>query len=355
LTRRIFVICQTPEEFYFSLPTYRNDLEREIDLVEEYSRFVGYKNFVPISPTKTKKYFARKNQKIELIKYFFINYGFQEVFTNPLQDVRKAEKASIFIKNPLNSEFAILRETLLERLIPIFESNLRLGSGSADFFEIGRIFKNKENQFIERDNLGAIFQLRKLKKDRNSTFEWFSAKGFVENFLMQFGHNKFHFEETENLHNLFHPTKSVAIKVNDIIVGIFGEINPNVENFNTLKFNTYLLEVDLEKFMNQIPKTSIPIYQEGSKFPAIMKDLSFSLSKETNFVKLRNIIQDNFILLKQVEFFDIYFDDEREDTIKIGLRLTFQSDTETLTSEEIENQMNSIQKCLVQQFQVNFG
>jgi phenylalanyl-tRNA synthetase beta chain len=349
------VICQTPDELYFSIPIYRNDLEREIDLVEEYSRFIGYKNFTPIYPTKTKKYLRRKSQRNEFIKYFFINYGFQEVFTNPLQDLKKAKKTSIFIKNPLNNEFAILRETLLERLITIFESNLRLGSSSKDFFEIGRVFENKNNQFKEIDHLGAIFQLRKSKKGQNTTFEWFSAKGFLENFLMQFGYQNFSFEQVELLPSLFHPTKSVSINANGVYIGTFGEINPAIENFNNLKFATYLLEIDLENFIYELPTTSIPIYQEAVKFPLMMKDLSFSLSKETNFLELQKLIKTAFPLLKRVEFFDIYFDEEHMDTIKVGLRLAFQSASETLTNEEIENQISQIKACLVKEFQVNFG
>lgn len=349
------VICQTPDEFYFLIPTYRNDLEREIDLIEEYSRFIGYKNFIPIYPTKTKKYSKRKNQKIELIKYFFINYGFQEVFTNPLQDLKKAKQTSIFIKNPLNNEFSILRETLLERIVTIFESNLRLGTKTENFFEIGRVFKNKDDQFNEVDHLGAVFQLSKFKKGQNTTFEWFSAKGLLENFLMQVGYQNFEFERTEIFPVLFHPTKSVLIKVNGIYVGTFGEINPNVENFENLKFSTYLLEINLNKLIHEVPKTSIPIYHETSKFPVTMKDLSFSLSKETNFIKLRILIQNNFPLLKQVEFFDLYFDENGQENIKVGLRLAFQSKTETLTNEEIENQVNNIKNCLLKQFKVTFS
>jgi phenylalanyl-tRNA synthetase beta subunit len=73
------LVCETTNELYFSIPLSRKDLEREIDIIEEYSRFIGYKNFQIIIPEKDRVYYKQKQKNEQLIKQFFVNYGFNEI------------------------------------------------------------------------------------------------------------------------------------------------------------------------------------------------------------------------------------------------------------------------------------
>jgi phenylalanyl-tRNA synthetase beta chain len=350
------VLCkETKETLTFIIPSQRNDLIREIDIIEEYSRFVGYKNFIPIAPQKVKKYFPTQAKNSNFLKQILLSKGFQEIITNPLRDITKQTKNSIVIKNPLNNEFHFLRMTLLEKIIDVFEINLRLRNNPTNCFEIGRVFDKLERDgFKERENIAGIFQLGRFKKGEKPTTEWFIAKGFIENLLAHFGYKKIQFEKLTDKNSLFHPTKSVIVKWNENTLGVFGEINPAIENFKSLKFSTYIFEFSMEFLTKSRMVSAIPTFQDFSKYPMIIKDLSFVISKEENFHQLKMEVENTSSFLKKVEFFDIYFDDTSFNTINVGIRLDFQPAEENFTTEFIENELTRIKTVLVADFQAEF-
>ena len=126
------------------------------------------KNFTEtVSETK-----INKNKKIEKIKQFLLNYNFNEIFTSSLiSETRRLDKSSD--KNPLNYDLALLRDSLVPNLIDIYPKNLRLGIDYLKFFEIGRIYK-QENQNIQEQVLTFSFpvQLNGL----NSKLSFFKKK-----------------------------------------------------------------------------------------------------------------------------------------------------------------------------------
>ena len=350
------VLCkETNENLLFIIPIQRNDLIRDIDIVEEYSRFVGYKNFTPIVPKKIKKYFPNKSQNSNFLKQLLLSRGFQEILTNPLRDKIKQTNNSIVIKNPLNNEFSFLRLNLLEKIIPVFETNIRLRNNPTNYFEIGRVFeKMKNDQLKEGENLAGIFQLGRIKKGIRPTTEWFIAKGFIENLFAHFGYKDLFFEKTKNENTFFHPTKSVIIKYKNNVLGIFGEINPSIENFKNLKFSTYIFEFSMESFEKNRMVSSIPTFEVVSKYPLIIKDLSFVISNEENFHNLKLQVKNTSSFLKKVEFFDIYLEDNSSNLINIGIRLEFQPIEETFTTDFLENELKKIKTVLVDDFQADF-
>jgi phenylalanyl-tRNA synthetase beta chain len=348
------ITCQTPFAFYFSIPTYRKDLEREIDLIEEYSKLVGYENFSEIFPKKEKINFEQNLKQYQLIKQFFINSGFNEVLTNPIVDSRKQQSNSIYLNNPLNNDFLILRTNIFLKLIDIFEKNLNLGFEQNNFFEIGRTFKKTKNFIIEIDKLAGIFQLERIKKSRFSNMEWFLAKGFIENFLALFNYKNIKIEKNRFSSNIFHETKSIVFKDENKIIGIFGEVNPALENFKITKYPVYLFEFNLSFFNSWRLKNKIQMYEEYSKYPAIIKDLSFSVKKDINFSFLKERIAQLSNLINRVEFFDIYFDEKISKDVNIAIRLQFQSFLQTFTNEQIEEEINLIKEKLSKEFSIQF-
>jgi len=348
------IICQTKNAFYFSIPNYRNDLEREIDLIEEYSRFIGYKNFPEIFPKKLTTNLSNKLNQYELIKQFFLNSGFNEVLTNPIIDNKKYQLNSISLTNPLNNEFFNLRTNLFFKLLDAFEKNLNSGFEQKNIFEIGRTFKRKKNSIVETEKLGGIFQLEKIKKSKFSTLEWFFAKGFIENFLCLFGYENIETEQNYFALNIFHQTKSLVFKNNNEIIGIFGEINPGLESSATAKYPIYLFEFNLAFFKNWRFARNIKTYKEYSKYPATIKDLSFTIKKEANFAVLKKTIEKNSTLVNRIEFFDVYFEEKISQNVNIGIRLEFQSFLRTLTTEEIEAEIHFLKEQLVKEFEITF-
>lgn len=349
------IACKTSTDIFLIIPSYRKDLFREIDIIEEYSRFIGYKNFIEISPRKLNFEKKTKNYKTnKFLKQFFINYGFQEVLTNPIQDLLEKSNSTIEIKNPLNKEFSILRTTLFSRLIEIVNFNLRSSISTTNFFEVGRVFKKNNKKIIEEEKFSAIFTLSKNSNSNDQMVEWFSAVGLIENLLSNFGFKFLVKKPIKNTLKFFHPTRSILIKFNSKILGIFGQIDSKYLNAVSTKTKIYLLELNL-KYFQDIHLSSIPnLYSYYSKYPIIKKDLSLLINKKINFLALKELIQLNSQYLKKLTFFDFYTNQESKNIVNIGIRLEFQSQNCTLTTEVIEKEINQIKELVMKEFEIEF-
>lgn len=347
------IVCRTPDICYLSIPKNRKDLERKIDIVEEYSRFVGYKNFEEIYPKQKRVSSDKVNLNVLFLKQFFITNGFNEVLSNSIEDLKKNKDYSIVISNPLNSEFNVLRTDLSSNLINIFEENLRNYTQSNNFFEIGRIFKTIDKKILEIERFSGIFQLERLRKLEDNNTEWLEAKGLIERLLIYFGYYDLEFEKISEKFTNYHPTRSVFLKSGEKILGVFGQVNPKLKHLDTLKYATYLFEFNLSHFgIERLKKSQNKMFKENSKYPSIKKDISFSLNIQNDFLLLKKNIINSSNFLKNFEFFDVFFDSSVEGKVKIGIRLEFQSNIETLTNEFVENEMKNIKEILIKDFRV---
>ena len=351
---RLELVCETNKEYFFNIPLHRQDLVREIDILEEYSRFIGYKNFQEISPSKsivyTKNLFRPKN----FLKTFFLNYGFNEIITNPINDYLNKNNFSILINNPLNNELSALRRSLIPKLLKVFEVNSRSSYSRKNFFEIGRTFKIIGQKVIEEDKISGIFQLGINKNSKKNFTEWFIAKGFIESFLSNFGYKNLEIQTVKKTISYFHPRKSILLKSNNKVLGIFGEMNPILvkDQYPHVQGAIYMFELNVNYLKEWQINKKVTVFKEYSKFPSITKDLSLLVNKDVNFTSLKNFVFSNSIYLKQVVIFDIYFDESLFDNINITIRLEFQSDSETLKNELIENEIEKIKLLIINKYEL---
>tara|TARA_B110000090_G_C13376944_1_gene444254 strand:+ start:354 stop:2414 length:2061 start_codon:yes stop_codon:yes gene_type:complete len=347
------IICETKNSFYFYISRYRKDLSRQIDLIEEYSRFIGYKNCKEILPNKELVHNSKKLNNYLFIQQFFIDYGFNEVFTNSLQPENgKTTKFALKLSNPLNTETKILRTSLFPKLFEVLDLNLKLGFSNCNFFETGRVFKVVNNKIIEQDKISGVCQAPNLRNSNQPSLNWFIIKGFLESFVTYFGYENIEFAKITTKKTYFHPTRSVHFTFNNKILGTFGEINPKIEAFRSTKLTIYIFEFNLHHFKNWRMKSNIKVAKEYSKYPSIVKDLSFSINKNENFSAIKEKLKVNF--LKSITFFDVYFDPTELTKVKLGIRLEFQSALETLTTSTIEKEVKEVRKILIEFFGAEF-
>ena len=342
------MVGKTSKQIYFQVSNSRKDLIREIDLIEEYSRFFGYKNFQEISPDKQLIREKPLIKTIAFIKEYFLNFGFNEILTTSIQE--NCEKNFIQISNPLTKESSYLRTSLLPKLIDIYVQNLRSSLVVNNLFEIGRVFKKYKFQILEENKIAAIFQFPQNVILKENPTDWFSAIGFVENILKHFGYLEILKEPLRDSFIFIHPNRSIVLKNETKILGIFGEISPNYEKFFSLKKTTYFLELNLIYLTNSRQYTIPRIYTDYSKYPKIIKDISCLVPKNINFTKLKDFLEKNCKYLKNILFFDIYFDKDNSNFVNIGLRFEFQSDTNTLTTDMVELEIEKSKKFLVSHF-----
>ena len=344
------IVATTPNSLYFRIPDSRKDLEREIDLIEEYARFIGYSNFkeiLPIGVTETK--INNKTRKIEKIKQFLLNYNFNEVFTNSLIAEAKRLKKSVALKNPLNSDLALLRDSLVPNILDIYPKNLRLGIDYLKFFEIGRVYKQENQNICETEVLAFTFPIP--VNNTSSKLAFFKAKSFVEQFLLTVNDLDFFFVKNVNENVYYHPNKHLSIYLKDQLVGNFGEIHPIYKKSFNLKQNIYMFELNLDCIHDTNLKSKIRTYSDYSKYPVITKDLSLIVEKNTNFNDLKIFITENLSDLKNIKFFDIYFDPKIDNKLNLGIRLEFQSFEKTLLTDEIDGKLENLINNLKEKFE----
>lgn len=345
------IVTKTKDNLYFEISTNRKDLNREIDLIEEYTRFIGYKNFNQIIPLKNQSLINKKTNRYKFLKQFFINLGFSETIHSSLQENKKENNYSITLNNPLNNDFFLLRNELSSKIIETFENNKRLGFLNSKFFEIGRVFKNINGNVIEQERFVAIFNPFLNTNQELFSFDWYVNKGFIETLFTFFGYKKISFESIKIKNSVFHPTRSCLIKSNNIILGTFGEINPFLI---TNKETAFLIELNLSAFQDQQLLSEITFLKERSKYPSIVKDLSFIIKKEINFKELEESFKNITINLKDIYIFDIYFSNLVTNTINLGIRFEFQSEIQTLTNLEVEKEIKNIKDLLETKFEAVF-
>ena len=138
---------------------------------------------------------------------------------------------------------------MFPRLFEVMDLNLKSGFNNCNFFEMGRVFKISGNKIIEQDKLSGIFQF-KISNNKQENINWFKVKGFFEVFLNSFGYDNFEISPIEKKTTYFHPTRSIHFKINNKVLGSFGEINPMIEDFRTIKVPIYLFEFNLTYFKN---------------------------------------------------------------------------------------------------------
>lgn len=346
------IVCETTYEYYFQIPVYRHDLNREIDIIEEYTRFVGYKNFEEILPENDVCYRKNLFRQKSFVKNFFLLNGFSEIITNPIADAINQMSSSILIENPLNTELSTLRRSLLPKLLEVLEINSRLSYPKIDFFEVGRAFKIVQGKIIEQDKLAGVFQLPTLTYSNFSSSDWFRAKGFLENFLSSFGYENIQIEKIKIPNPFFHPNRTIIFKDQTKILGIFGELHPVLrkEKYSHIRKPIYLFELNKNYLKDWRLSRVVNFIEEYSKYPAIIKDLSISIKKSVDVNQLISLIRFQSQYLKKVKVFDIYFDEKLVNEINLGIRLEFQSKFETLTSEMIEIEMKKIQQFIEDNF-----
>ncbi|MCX7611053.1 MAG: phenylalanine--tRNA ligase subunit beta [Ignavibacterium sp.] len=351
-----------PDEVKVSVPTFRPDVEREIDLIEEVARINGYDN-IPIVPkisvTLEKK---EDHQKFEdKIRDICVGLGFYEMINNPLVSEKEALLTGnpIKIANPISVDMSSLRTSLFAGALNSVKRNLNLGNKDLMLFEIGNVFNsrvqseiNDFNDFQEKQNLIIVLVGKEQNKTWNyseKSFDFFSLKSYVNAILSKISLEKFtkdSYNSNENEIFIYYFQKTL----NDKIIGSGGKVKKQVLELFDISSDVYLFEFDL----SEIKKFDIPVvkYIEPLKYPKIIRDFAFIFDKNIFYEEIENfILTQKLKLLKKVELFDVFESDFiGESKRSLAFRLEFYDETRTLTEEEVEVEFNYLIEKITNNF-----
>lgn len=332
------------------VPTYRPDIEREIDLVEEVVRIYGYDK-VPAQEIASIRFIEDDVRPgiQERIREWFVGAGFNEIVCNSMVPHRfnsLTGRSAVTVNNPQNQDMTDLRTSLLPGMLHVVKHNLNRGNETLRLYEIGHIFSkdafhgstNYINDYHEGESIGIVLTGSRNPDDwslKDAKFDFFDLKGEIESLL-----NKFSLDKIK--YNIYHSTsntlidKAIGIEYQGVLRGCFGKLSNEVLKLFDVENNVYAAELDLgllhERF--RIEKK----YREVPKYPPVHRDLAFILDEAVPYRDLEKIIQENGQpLIRSVSFFDIYRGEKIGSGKKsVAVALELLSNEKTLTQPEIE-------------------
>jgi len=355
----------------FAVPSYRVDIEQEIDLIEEVIRLYNYDNLIPDYSSKIDfstisglKNLAAPELRGKL-KNFFIYSGYNEMLT---QNMISPAIAKLFVKdegtlvqiaNPLREELSIMRPSLVPSVLQVIDNNLKNGNSSLRLFELGKGFlKAKEEQktmlpgFYEFEQLVVAVSGKTAPKQWASQakdVDFYDIKGIIEGMFEFLKFKNYTFKPLNEKNTVF-SNNSLQIIIKDELVGILGDISKNILKKFDIENNVFIACIDLEKIYRDYKK--VMQYTKVSPYPAMTRDLCFILNDEIVSEEIiLEINKKNVAILKDIIIFDIYKGKNIEQGKKsIAFSLTFQSEERTLTDEEVDNIVKNIINSIENKF-----
>ena len=332
-------------KFIVTIPNRRLDIDPNVnDIAEEIGRLYGYHNLVSTLP----KVDIKKGDYIGNVKYRKLiskrlrSLGLNEVKTYTLvsRDMLKfnyENKENVILPNPMSSDKEVIRTTLIPSLLNVYNYNKTRKVNDILIYEIAKTYDINYN---EDSKICILMKGNYINNNWNSTkikVDFYLIKGILENLLDYLGlKNRYSFT-TSDIPNM-HPGMSARVLLDRKEIGIIGRIHPTDS-----KDEIYICEISMDKLMTNIKPIK---YKEISKYPSIIKDMAFIMSKDTEAKEVLDVIKKSGgRLLTDINIFDVYEGENVGNNEKsIAYSLTFNDNTKTLTDEEVNTLFEKIIK-----------
>ena len=348
--------CAEGELLHVLAPTFRPDLEREIDLYEEVLRLYGMDRIEPTLPGGAGRIGKRTvaEQKIQKINDTLRAAGLNETVTYSFAEPGDLDKLRmdkeglgmpVELLNPLNAEQSIMRQSIIPGLLHSLAYNQNHGVKNVQLYETGRVFfaaegkkKPKEKERVAAVLAGAMGD--PAWHNTPAAFDFFDGKGIVESLLHELATPKVRFkalsaEEAPHLQ----PGRAAQVLSGGTVLGWVGEIHPLAADAFEATAPVVAFELDLDALV----KTSQPArdYVDVPLFPAVTMDIALVVDEDVTNEKLMQVMRSaGGKLLSSIQLFDVYRDEERLGAGKksMAYALEYRSPDKTLTAEEVNKQ-----------------
>ena len=350
------------DKLLVSVPTFRPDIEREIDLIEEVARINGYDNIPTV--TKINITIEKKTDETEVdeeIRQAATALGFFEMINNPLQSENDAKLTGspITITNPLSADMECLRTSLLSGALSTISKNIRQGVRDLKFFEIGDVFNKKSEtaiksfeDFSESQNLIFIISGKQQLKGWNTKekeSDFYILKGLVDSFLCKIKLDNVlidSYYSTVNEIYDYYLTKTFK----QVELGRGGRVRNEVLKQFDINQDVYCFEFNLAE-LKSIEANS-KTYVDPLKYPKIIRDFAFVLDKSVKYLDVKEFIsKKSSQLLKEVSVFDVFENDSLgSDKKSLAFTLEYYDENRTLTEDEVEKDFNNLIAVISKEF-----
>jgi phenylalanyl-tRNA synthetase beta chain len=357
LTNLGFEIKRQKKLLLLTVPSWRPDIEQEVDIVEELVRIKGYDQIKMIEPEKVrnKNTLSKPQRLFHFLQRAIASKGYLEAITWSFTDskVNKLfieDNKEIKLVNPISADLNVLRSSIFSNLIINLNKNLGRGFKDLSIFEIGPTFSGskpgEQQTVISGLRTGKLSRQSWVEKER--LVDVFDVKKDVVQSLVEAGYNKDKFYIDDETPNYYHPGKSGRIFLNkdrEKVVAFFGDIHPDILKKLNIKAEAL---VGFEIFLDNIKQLKKSLKNQKtqykySDFQKSERDFAFVLDKNFKVQELIEIITNvDKDLIKSVKVFDVYQGENIDEGKKsIALNVTIQSLEKTLNEEDL-NKINQL-------------
>ena len=364
------VITKNADSITFRIPSFRPDLTREVDLIEEIARLIGFDNIPYSLPKFTMQpnelpaieVLNRKIRKTlsamglhECLSLRFTSKARTEALFGAANDADKRSMPALLL-NPLSEELGAVPTSLLPNLLKAVAENEKNRPGSIRLFEVAkgqfkRDRKDVRDPGFDESNLVAIavagaFDVDPLN-DKPKQIDFASFKGLVVSFFKRLGF-VVEIRVPQKLEVFLHPGKQAEVLVNGNSVATFGALHPSAMAANEITYDTYVLEADMDKLVKESHKKIV--FQPFSRQVPSSRDISIEVTKAmTHEEVLARIKRFNPKNLAKITLKSIYEGEKIEAGKKnMVYSLVYQAMDRTLTDDEVNKAHNKLREKLVQ-------
>src|ERR1700685_304262 len=339
-------------EFTVQVPSWRLDVEREIDVIEEIARLHGYDKFPNTLPAYVGAVVELPDaEKGKKLRTSLLALGYDETISLTFISHQDAEQFSsvpvIELANPLSEEASVMRTSMVPGMLNMLAYNLNRGSASVRLFEPGNVFeaageKTAEFKRICMGATGSALKASVHQAPRALTF--FDLKGDVEILLKAFQHVAL--EYRADAADYYHPGHSACATMDGEVVAQFGQLHPEIAAARKLKQDIFVAELYLDRLFRRGLRTVR--YEALPRYPAVERDFSFIFEDSVAFASIEKMVAG--VRLSELRSF-VPVEIFRGVSTPAGkysllLRATFQSGERTLREDEIARWSGTIVKAL---------
>lgn len=334
------------------IPSYRVDVERDVDVIEEILRVYGYNNIAfttklnaSIAPTSKLEDYKLQNT----IGNLLAAKGFYEIManslTNPdhiaLSDNLKQEH-NVIMLNPLSNDLSILRQSMLFSGLQAISYNINRKRSNLKFFEFGKTYHQFESNRVEQKHL-SLFSTGNRNEDSwaipSQKTDFFFLKSMVETVLSRLGITKIVVSPADSADF----SEGVLLKSNKKIVAQIGVVKNTILKAFDIKQTIFYADFNWDNTLSLISKTNV-VFNDIPKYPEVKRDFALLVDKQTSFKEIHDLaFQTERKLLKNVNLFDVYTGKNLPDGKKsYAVSFTLQDEHKTLADKQIDKIMTKL-------------
>jgi phenylalanyl-tRNA synthetase beta chain len=342
------------------VPTFRVDIEREADIIEEIARFFGYDKIPAVlPPLEVLEPVPSERARLGRLSEQLFHHGFDEVVNQSFADPEReaafgSGRAAVPIRNPFSVHASVLRTSLLPGLLQNVAHNRNRGAEGIHIFEVGNVYGwNGEENYAETLSLGLLTTGPRTGphwRSKPEPADVYHLKGAVEAAFEALRYAPLAFEATD--HPFFEERSAVAAAYKGERVGVLGHVRPALLGLFDVQGPVYAAEMELGALLAKTPHPFA--YAPAPRYPAIVRDLSFFIDRSVPYQEICQVVERaGVVLLESSDLVDRYAGPNiPPDQTSLTMRFVFRNAKATLQAEEADKSEEKVLKALKAAFNI---